>query len=71
MRMVGPIESTWAHPLTGVVFGVRGRGWTESDARDTGEGRYDVFAPMWEAGAGRVRGSGRPGRDPPIRRDVH
>ena len=45
---VGPINATWTHPLTGLVFGVRGRGWTESIAWDTGEESYDVFAPTWE-----------------------
>lgn len=49
---VGPIDATWTHPLTGLVFGVRGRGWTESIAWDTGEGSYDVFAPEWEDAPG-------------------
>ncbi|MEA2010503.1 MAG: hypothetical protein U9N78_07350 [Actinomycetota bacterium] len=49
---VGPIDATWTHPLTGLVFGVRGRGWTESIAWDTGEGSYDVFAPAWEDAPG-------------------
>ena len=49
---VGPINATWTHPLTGLVFGVRGRGWTESIAWDTGDGSYDVFAPTWEDAPG-------------------
>lgn len=45
---VGPIDATWTEPLTGLVFGVRGRGWTESITWDTGEELYDAFAPTWE-----------------------
>ncbi|GBE23065.1 MAG TPA: hypothetical protein ENH00_06035 [Actinobacteria bacterium] len=45
---VGPIDATWTDPVTGLVFGVRGRGWTESITLDTGQGRYDVFAPTWD-----------------------
>lgn len=45
---VGPIEATWTDPVTGLVFGVAGRGWTESITWDTGEAPYDVFAPAWD-----------------------
>ena len=45
---VGPIDATWTDPVTGIVFGVRGRGWTESISWDTGEQRYDVFAATWD-----------------------
>ena len=53
---VGPIDATWTDPVTGLVFGVRGRGWTESITWDTGQGRYDVFAPTWD-GAPTIGGS--------------
>jgi hypothetical protein len=49
---VGPIDATWTDPVTGIVFGVRGRGWTESITWDTGEGLYDVFAPTWDNAPG-------------------
>lgn len=49
---VGPIEATWVEPVTGIVFGIRGRGWTESITWATGEGSYQVFAPVWDAAPG-------------------
>ncbi|MDF1598017.1 MAG: hypothetical protein P1T08_18240 [Acidimicrobiia bacterium] len=49
---VGPIDATWTDPFTRFVFGVRGRGWTESIAWDTGEARYDAFAPTWDEAPG-------------------
>lgn len=41
---VGPITATWAEPVTGIVFAVEGRGWTETISWDTGDAAYDVFA---------------------------
>ena len=49
---VGPIEAIWVEPVTGIEFGVRGRGWTESITWDTGEGDHEVFAANWEAAPG-------------------
>lgn len=49
---VGPIDAVWTHPLTGLVFGVRGRGWTESIVWETGEDRHRVSAPAWEDAPG-------------------
>ena len=49
---VGPIDATWTDPVTGLVFGVRGRGWTESITWDTGERLYDVFAATWSDAPG-------------------
>ncbi|MFP4555005.1 MAG: hypothetical protein ACLFRT_14250, partial [Actinomycetota bacterium] len=37
---VGPIEAIWVEPVTGIEFGVRGRGWTESISWNTGEATY-------------------------------
>ena len=46
---VGPLTATWVEPVTGLVFGVEGRGWTETVTWDTADGhRYDVFAATWE-----------------------
>jgi hypothetical protein len=45
---VGPIDAIWIEPVTGLEFGVRGRGWTESIAWDTAEATHDVFAATWE-----------------------
>lgn len=45
---VGPIDATWTEPVTGLVFGIRGRGWTESITWDTGDALYDAFAPTWD-----------------------
>ena len=45
---VGPIEAIWVEPVTGIAFGVRGRGWTESITWDTGEGSYQAFAAVWD-----------------------
>lgn len=45
---VGPIEAIWVEPVTGIEFGVRGRGWTESIGWDTGEATYQVFAARWD-----------------------
>jgi hypothetical protein len=51
--LVGPIEATWVEPVTGIEFGVRGRGWTESITWETGEGpTYEAFAPVWEEAPG-------------------
>ena len=44
---VGPIAATWAEPVTGIVFAVEGRGWTETITWDTGDGTYDAFAPTY------------------------
>lgn len=49
---VGPIEAIWVEPVTGIAFGVRGRGWTESISWDTGEAIYDVFAARWDGAPG-------------------
>lgn len=49
---VGPIEAIWVEPVTGIEFGVRGRGWTESITWDTGEGSYEVFAAVWDEAPG-------------------
>lgn len=49
---VGPIDATWTEPITGLVFGVRGRGWAESITWDTGERTYDVFAAFWDDAPG-------------------
>lgn len=49
---VGPIEAIWIEPVTGLAFGVRGRGWTESIAWDTAEATYGVFAATWEEAPG-------------------
>jgi hypothetical protein len=49
---VGPIEAVWVEPVTGIEFGVRGRGWTESIIWDTGEARYESFAPTWNEAPG-------------------
>lgn len=49
---VGPIEAIWVEPVTGIEFGVRGRGWTESITWHTGEGNHEVFAPDWDAAPG-------------------
>ncbi|HLF43048.1 MAG TPA: hypothetical protein VJA46_05910 [Acidimicrobiia bacterium] len=45
---VGPIDAIWVEPVTGIEFGVRGRGWTESVTWDTGEASYQVFAAVWD-----------------------
>jgi hypothetical protein len=45
---VGPIEAVWVEPVTGIEFGVRGRGWTESITWNTGEATYEAFAPTWD-----------------------
>ena len=44
---VGPIAATWAEPVTGIVFAVEGRGWTETITWDTGDGTYDAFAATY------------------------
>jgi hypothetical protein len=49
---VGPIEAIWVEPVTGIEFGVRGRGWTESVTWDTGEASYQVFAAVWDEAPG-------------------
>ena len=49
---VGPIEAIWVEPVTGIEFGVRGRGWTESVTWDTGEASYEVFAAVWDHAPG-------------------
>lgn len=49
---VGPIEAIWVEPVTGIEFGVRGRGWTESITWNTGEASYEVFASVWDAAPG-------------------
>jgi hypothetical protein len=49
---VGPIEAIWVEPVTGIEFGVRGRGWPESVTWDTGEASYQVFAAVWDAAPG-------------------
>jgi len=49
---VGPIEAVWMEPVTGIVFGIRGRGWTESITWTTGEGSYQVFASVWDEAPG-------------------
>jgi hypothetical protein len=45
---VGPIEAIWVEPVTGIEFGVRGRGCTESISWNTGEASYEVFATGWD-----------------------
>ncbi len=45
---VGPIDAIWIEPVTGIEFGVRGRGWTESITWNTGEVTYEVFAAAWD-----------------------
>jgi hypothetical protein len=45
---VGPIEAVWVEPVTGIEFGVRGRGWTESITWNTGEASHEVFASVWD-----------------------
>ena len=50
--IVGPIEAIWVEPVTGIEFGVRGRGWTESVTWDTGEASYQVFAAVWDDAPG-------------------
>lgn len=49
---VGPIEAIWVEPVTGLEFGVRGRGWTESVTWNTGEASYQVFAAVWDEASG-------------------
>jgi hypothetical protein len=49
---VGPIEAIWVEPVTGIEFGVRGRGWTESVTWNTGEASYQVFAAVWDDAPG-------------------
>ncbi|MFP3881905.1 MAG: hypothetical protein ACLFWH_06255 [Actinomycetota bacterium] len=49
---VGPIEAIWVEPVTGIEFGVRGRGWTESISWNTGEATYKAFAPRWDEAPG-------------------
>ncbi|MGI8516349.1 MAG: hypothetical protein ACR2NT_14705 [Acidimicrobiia bacterium] len=49
---VGPIDAIWVEPVTGIEFGVRGRGWTESIGWNTGEATYDVFAATWDDAPG-------------------
>jgi hypothetical protein len=49
---VGPIEAIWVEPVTGIAFGVRGRGWTESITWDTSEASYEVFAAVWDEAPG-------------------
>lgn len=45
---VGPIDAIWVEPVTGIEFGVRGRGWIEAITWTTGEADYDSFATEWE-----------------------
>jgi len=49
---VGPIDATWVEPVTGLGFGVRGRGWTETITWDLSEATYRVTAPRWDQAAG-------------------
>jgi hypothetical protein len=49
---VGPIEAIWIEPVTGIEFGVRGRGWTESVTWNTGEASYQAFAAVWDEASG-------------------
>jgi hypothetical protein len=59
---VGPVATTWVEPVTGIVFAVEGRGWTESITWDTGEGTYDVFSPDYFS----AQGMGGTVDDPPV-----
>jgi hypothetical protein len=49
---VGPITATWTEPITGLVFGVEGRGWTESLTWLTGDSEYEAFAGEWDLAPG-------------------
>lgn len=49
---VGPITTGWADPVTGIVFAVEGRGWTEEILWDTGDGIYGVFGPTFDDAIG-------------------
>jgi hypothetical protein len=46
------VEAIWVEPVTGIEFGVRGSGWTESVTWDTGEASYQVFAAVWDDAPG-------------------
>jgi hypothetical protein len=39
-------------PVTGIEFGVRGRGWTESITWDAGEASYQALAAVWDEAPG-------------------
>lgn len=49
---IGPITATWTEPVTGLVFGIEGRGWTETLTWLTGEADYEAFAETWDAALG-------------------
>lgn len=49
---VGPITATWTEPITGLVFGVEGRGWTELLTWLTGDAEYEAFAAEWDLAPG-------------------
>ncbi len=49
---VGPITATWTEPITGLVFGIEGRGWTETLTWHTGDAEYEAFAAAWDLALG-------------------
>ena len=49
---IGPVTATWTEPVTGLLFGIESRGWTETLTWLTGDAKYDAFAETSDAALG-------------------